>query len=129
MKKIATSILLVIYFVVSSGFVVNLHYCMDEYYSWELGDDENESCDQCGIKTTQSSGCCRDEVKLVKIQQDLFQTKSTIYSFALPFLIAYYPLNLLLSSPVRILPNEYPQHIPPLLSKQDTYLANCVFRI
>lgn len=102
---------------------------MDKYHSWELGVDENEKCDQCGMKTTKSSGCCRDEVKLVKIQQDLFQTKSTVFSFALPFLITHYPLNFLLSSPICILPNEYPQHIPPLLGEQDTYLNNCVFRI
>ncbi len=129
MKRVATSILLVIYFVVSSGFAVNLHYCMDKFHSWELGTDENEKCDQCGMMTEKSSGCCRDEVKLVKIQQDVFQSKSTIYSFALPFLISHYPINLLLSSQKLILPKEYFNHTHPLLSKQYTYLSNCVFRI
>ena len=103
---------------------------MDKYHSWELGTDENEKCDQCGMKTGKnSSSCCHDEVKLVKIQQDLFQSKSTIYFFDLPFLLSHYPLNLLLSSQICILPKEYAEHTLPLLSKQDTYLVNCVFRI
>lgn len=120
---------MIIYLLVSSGFVVNLHYCMDKYHSWELGIGENEKCDQCGMKTAKSGSCCYDEVKLIKIQQDLFQSKSILYSFALPFSVLNYPINLLLTSPMGILPQEYPEPIPPLLSKQDTYLNNCVFRI
>ncbi|MFN2437604.1 MAG: hypothetical protein ABR503_00285 [Chitinophagaceae bacterium] len=102
---------------------------MDEYYSWELGTDVDEECDQCGMKTKKSDGCCRDEVKVIKIQQDLFKSKSTIYSFASPLLIFHQPLNLLLATHKITLSKESLFHIPPLLTKQHTYISNCVFRI
>jgi hypothetical protein len=42
MKAVLTTILLAVFFV-NTGFVVNLHYCMDRYHSWELGTSEKEN--------------------------------------------------------------------------------------
>ena len=129
MKKPLSILLLVIYFVVSTGFTVNLHYCMDQFHSWELGTAEEDKCATCGMDTTKGSGCCRDEVKTVKLQQDLSQAKSIIAQFSLPVLVTAVSEHLLLpfqNSNPSIIPDDSG---PPLLSKQDTYLNNCVFRL
>jgi hypothetical protein len=66
MKKVLTTILILVYFTVSTGFAVSLHYCMDKLYSAHLGDKVDKVCDRCGMVT--DGNCCRDEVKVVKLQ-------------------------------------------------------------
>src|SRR5215203_1264677 len=88
MKKALSFILIMVYFVVSTGFTVNLHYCMDRFHSWELGPSKQDACATCGMKTSDSDGCCRDEVKTVKLQQDLAQAKYMVAQFSMPVLIA-----------------------------------------
>jgi len=45
MKKAAVSILLISYLAVSSGIVVNFHYCMNKLSSTELFAAEGKKCD------------------------------------------------------------------------------------
>lgn len=77
-----------------------------------------------------SSGCCHDEVQIVKMTDD--QNKTLIASLTIPalqpaiiepsvFLVAHFEN----SEPQR----HFHNHSPPLLSAQDTYLQNNVFRI
>ena len=118
-----------VYFVVSTGFTVNLHYCMDRFHSWELGPTEEDSCATCGMKTSDSDGCCRDEVKTVKLQQDLSPAKYMVAQFTMPVLLTTVSEHLV--APFQnfeetILPDDTG---PPLISEQDTYLENCVFRL
>jgi hypothetical protein len=129
MKKAVALILLLVYFVVSTGFTVNLHYCMDRFHSWELGASEQDACATCGMKTSDSNGCCRDEVKTVKLQQDLSQAKYMVTQFTMPVLITSVSEHLVtpfLNYNETIIPDDTG---PPLLSEQDTYLENCVFRL
>ncbi len=128
MKKGLSIILLLIYFTVSTGFTVNLHYCMDEIQSWELGTIDDEKCDLCGMDT-QDSGCCRDEERVLKLQQDVFKTPAIAYNFSLPILISHTTSYLLLPFQNVKTADQYLSHSPPLINKQDTYLENCVFRI
>ena len=128
MQKAFSSILLIIYFVVSTGFTVNMHYCMDKFHSWELGASEIEKCSECGMET-KANACCRDEVKVVKLQQDVFKAQAIAYNFSLPVLVANTTSFILLPfQNVQLNPVHF-SHSPPLLSKPDTYLVNCVFRI
>ena len=129
MKKALALILLLVYFVVSTGFTVNLHYCMDRFHSWELGASNQEACATCGMKTSDREGCCRDEVKTVKLQQDLSQAKYMVVQFSMPVIIAEVSEHLtapFLNFSTSILPDDTG---PPILSEQDTYLQNCVFRL
>lgn len=129
MKSVLTTILLAVYFIVNTGFVVNLHYCMDRYHSWELGTSEKEKCGTCGMKNSTSNDCCRDEVKLVKLQQDQVQAKALKVHFALPELILNTSSFLILPFQNYTSDSFCPDPLPPLLGKQDTYLKNRVFRI
>lgn len=82
------------------------------------------------METYESNGCCRDEVKLVKLIQD--QNKPELISYAISALkiISVTPSEFIVAA----FENSYKQrhfhnHSPPLLSAQDTYLQNNVFRI
>ena len=76
------------------------------------------------------SGCCRDEVKVIKLVQD--QNTLAIASYDIPALeaIVIAPSEFLISRSFNTEEQRhFHNHSPPLLSKQDTYLQNSVFRI
>jgi hypothetical protein len=101
---------------------------MDRLASVELFSAESSMCNKCGMHK-KSHGCCRDEVKVVKMQVDQQKTQSEV-SFNVPLI-----QSVLLSSFIVKEENDlkgslqWENHIPPLLSMQDTYLQNAVFRI
>jgi hypothetical protein len=126
MKKLLVVILLFVYAVMSTGFVVSLHYCMDQLNSAQLGEATSDKCDRCGMH--KEGHCCWDDIKIVKIQTSHLTPNATI---EIPSLS---PALVILFSNV-IVPvfktgqSNFPiAHSPPI-NKQDTYLTNCVFRI
>ena len=129
MKRALASILLLIYFSVSTGFVVNMHYCMNKFDSVEIGAADSEKCGKCGMHTEDSDGCCRDEVKVVKLQQDEQLAKLLMPSLTLA--LVEMPLSQHLALPfqnfIQAQLLDHPD--PPLRSGQPVYLSNCVFRI
>ncbi len=48
----------------------------EEAGSVHLFETSADVCGRCGMDTHESNGCCRDEVKVVKLEQD--QNKTTI---------------------------------------------------
>jgi hypothetical protein len=130
MKKLLTSIVLICYLIVTLGVVINHHYCMDRLASTQLFATETETCSDCGMHTDESSGCCRDEIKVVKLVQD--QNKVQAATYELP---SIEDLSLIPSVFITALfqnidiESHFHNHSPPLLSAQDTYLQNSVFRI
>ena len=126
MKKFVATIVLVVYAVMSTGFVVSLHYCMDKVNSVELGHSTSDNCDRCGMH--KDGHCCWDDVKVVKIQSSHLNTNTTIEIPSLaPALATDYDYVLIRNFQV-LQANDPIAHGPPL-DKQDTYLTNCVFRI
>ena len=128
MKKLFASILLLVYFTVSTGFVVSVHYCMNKVDSVQLGDTSSDECNKCGMHIESSGGCCKDDVKMVKMQVDQSFAKITVPNFSLP---AVLPLvyDSYFTSYSKSVDESYPLAHSPPLSKQDTYLQNCVFRL
>ena len=128
MKKGIAAILLVLYIAFSSGVVINYHYCMDDFDSAQFGLTNLIYCGVCGMHKAEANGCCNDEVKIFKIQDDQ-QTSAISFKFSPPdAVIADLPVwneTTLINSTHQLFLNN---HSPPL-SKQDTYLQNCVFRI
>jgi hypothetical protein len=130
MKKLLFSISFLCYFAVTSGIVVNSHYCMKQLVSVHLFEKKAKICGKCGMDQHESSGCCRDEVKLVKLEQD-----QNVHAFTLPG-IAALSCQFIMPSEFIVLPfaqdtNErhFQNHSPPLLSEQGSYIENRVFRI
>ena len=82
MKKIAIILLLFVYGFTTVGATVHVHYCMNKFVGWELGDhNEDEKCGKCGMTESKTkNGCCKDEVKQVKLNGDYH--KSAINNLA-----------------------------------------------
>ncbi len=128
MKKGIAAILLVLYVAFSSGVIISFHYCMDDLDSVQLGAAKTEICGKCGMHQEDGNACCNDEVKIFKIQDDQ-QSSAINFKFssvdaAIAILPVFDNINFVNSAHQPFLKN----HSPPL-SKQDTYLQNCVFRI
>jgi len=129
-KKIITSIALACYLLVSIGVVINHHYCMKQLASTQLFAAAKAVCGKCGMHTKKSNGCCHDEVKVVKLEQD--QNTFSAASLSIP------SLDILSITPSQFITTDFfnnsgqahfHNHSPPLLSEQDTYLQINVFRI
>jgi hypothetical protein len=130
LKKFTIAILSVYYLAVACGITVNFHFCMGHLASVEVFAKTQKKCGRCGMEIHKSNGCCHDEVEVVKLQAD--QQKTAIASYDIAAI-----------EPVEIIPSEFiaahfynideqrhfHNHSPPLLSAQDTYLQNNVFRI
>lgn len=128
MKRLAATLLALIYFSVSSGMVMNMHYCMGKLSSVKLAVLPAAKC-ACGKKSEKKS-CCRTEVKLVKVEDAQQKAVVADVSFELSIAAPVTGLNFLhtsfYSGDISVISHA---HAPPLLSEQDTYLQNCVFRI
>ena len=69
-KRILTILLAFVYLLVSSGVIMELHHCMGKLAGSSVsffGKQQNDKCDNCGMEDKKND-CCKDEVKLVKIQ-------------------------------------------------------------
>jgi hypothetical protein len=130
MKKLTVIILLICYLAVSAGVIVNFHYCMDRLASAKLYEQKSKKCGQCGMHTEDSNGCCRDEVKIIKMDDD--QQVNFGFSYSLPAIesFSHKTSEFIITSFYNVpLLRHYQNHSPPLLSAQDSYLQNSVFRI
>ena len=128
MKKGIAAILLVLYVAFSSGVVISFHYCMDDLDSVQLGTAKTEICGKCGMHQEDGNACCNDQVKIFKIQDDQ-QSSAINFKFSevdagIAMMPVFDNITFINSAHQPFLNN----HSPPL-SKQDTYLQNCVFRI
>ena len=130
MKKALFAIAVLCYFTAASGVVVNSHYCMKRLVSVKLFGGKSERCGRCGMKMHKNSGCCHDEVKVVKLKQD--QTKFSAAGYDIP------SAEQIVSTPSAFIitsfyndggQRHFQNHSPPLLSAQETYLQINVFRI
>jgi hypothetical protein len=129
MKKALASIVLFVYVVFSCGLIVNLHYCMGTLDSIALFSAQKDECSQCGMPVTDKTECCKDEVFFFKLNDE---QKTSSVSFSIPDAkaIADFSFDLIWASigqQARV--KHLNSHSPPLLTEQDTYLHNCVFRI
>jgi hypothetical protein len=128
MKKAAASILLLLYLLVSTGFVISVHYCMDKVDAVELGHVATKECGKCGMYLENNDDCCKDEVKVVKMQVDQLVAKLVNADFFLP-LIAFNTTEHLFTPIFNTIEKAEPVAHGPPLSEQDSYIKNRVFRI
>jgi hypothetical protein len=103
---------------------------MKRLVSIHLFETKAKVCGLCGMDFHDSEGCCRDEVKVIKLVQDQVKIPVTLYQ--IPSVEAIAPVNSVDNFFVLELNNNqrhFYNHFPPLLSAQDIYLQNNVFRI
>ncbi|MDB5249252.1 MAG: hypothetical protein JWQ40_3646 [Segetibacter sp.] len=131
MKKLTLILLLLIYGVSSSGMSITVHYCMSEVAGWKLsGKTSSSLCASCGMEEEGNKGCCRDETKIIKSENDQQRVEMFFDSHKVPVTLissnySDYNLNCL-SNTIEELPCS---HAPLCKLKVPVYISNCVFRI
>lgn len=131
MKKFLASILAVLYFATTAGATVHLHYCMGKMVEQNLWHEQKKTCSKCGMENSQQdNGCCKDEHKQVKVENDHYASAVVFHSMqlasaALPVTFLEIP-DIAFSS----ITEENPTgHAPPRSSGIALYKRICVFRI
>jgi len=116
-----------LYVTLTSGVMVNIHYCMGRLSSVDYGHESTRGCDKCGME--QKKGCCHTEHKLIKADQEHLAVNS------LPSLSEW----IAEASPVysffpdynyRNRDHHYSRyHSPPDPRAESIHVYNCVFRV
>lgn len=119
----------VLYTLITSGFTVNLHYCMGELASVDLHDSHDESCGKCGMPV--KGDCCNDESRLLKVDDSQLAAKAfaglTQSITAVP--VSLQPIWL---QPAAVFPALHawaPLHAPPLIPAVSLFTSHCAFLI
>jgi hypothetical protein len=130
MKKVLASITVLCYLLLTTGVVVNYHYCMKRLASVTLYAGETKVCGRCGMGMHQSFGCCHDEVEVIRVNADQNMAQAVVIAPNLTEL-KFSPVSdfLFIDYTNISIGKHHLNHSPPLLNSQDTYLQNCVFRI
>jgi hypothetical protein len=79
-KKVLATILAFLYLATSTNAAITIHYCMGKVYSVDLV--AKDKCSKCGMKS--GKGCCKDQVKLVKIQDAHQLSGKVISTYSFP---------------------------------------------
>ena len=130
MKKVTVFILALLYITTSSGVTINMHYCMGKLVDLNFSHNKDQNCSNCGMKETESNGCCEDEKKFLKIDN---AQKIADAAYQLPLFTSPALTNLFLefsSVSVPSIMEEHPLNNSP--SRQQglpLFILNCVFRI
>lgn len=132
MKRIFTTILAFLYLATTTGATVHMHYCMDKLVELNLWHSEEEQCSKCGMEKSQQSdnGCCKDEHKQVKVEND--HVKSTVVFTAMQLAAVALPVSITEVPPVTFfsVTEENPRsHAPPRSGGLAIHKRNCVFLI
>lgn len=120
------AILAFLYLTITSGVVVNWHYCMGDLSSIEIGARNSDHCDKCGM--ADKKGCCETTYKVFKVDDAHQWAKA---NWELNALAAISPITTQLvpvtySSDKTVL-QQY--HAPPDERLNAIYLHIGVFRI
>lgn len=130
MKKFIATISFLLYLGMTTGVVVNFHYCMNTLASADVFGREAKVCGKCGMDVDSSMGCCRDEVKVIKMEDDHQPAVSLMLAIQAPAIVPTdYSDYFSAFIPEPLPKGSLNNHSPPLLSEQDTYLQNRVFRL
>jgi hypothetical protein len=70
MKKILVLILTFSYLASASGIPVYFQQCMGKTIAWSFTDKEKDQCAMCGMHNSTSTGCCQEQVKVLKVHND-----------------------------------------------------------
>jgi len=131
MKKFFVAILAVLYLTSSSGATVHLHYCMGKLVKLGLSGSAIKKCPKCGMTQSHESaenGCCKDEQKQIKIEQDQKVTNISFnFIHSTPAVLTYFSEQ----SEIKIISNSKsnPDSNAPLRSQASLHILHCIFLI
>jgi hypothetical protein len=125
-KKVLVIILLLIHSAASSGTVLSAHYCMGDFSGLRFGHNNKEvdHCSTCGMK---DMGCCHDEPKVIKLDNNqIQQTSIGLSDFKIPFLP---PAPSYTSFSIVLIKGNFLSKSSSHLGRTPSYVLNCSYRI
>ncbi len=113
---------------VSSGFAMEVHYCMGKRAGVDFYNTENDKCSRCGMKE-KKGGCCNDEHRFYKLA-DAHKNVSNNYNASISKIevvhdVLSFPVNIILLTGKPALFKK----LPPIDSGPPIFIKNCVFRV
>jgi hypothetical protein len=131
MKKILAISVACLYLAITSGLVLQIHYCMGRQVgsSVQFAEAGTHACSKCGMQNAKNK-CCHDEVKFIKLQ-DVHKQVNIDYQLTPPA-VEEQEYNLI--SPLLHFSNDAPivfNNSPPDddTGQPSIFLLNGVFRI
>jgi predicted nucleic acid binding AN1-type Zn finger protein len=129
MKKIFTFILGAFYLLLTSGVIINHHYCMNRLNATEFFAAKNDTCNKCGMQTSDANKCCHDEITMIRLHDDHVASYHSFQLKQILPVVTFTPGVLFASLTNANQESSFIDTSPPIIKGQDTYLQNCVFRI
>ena len=128
LRNLAISLVTFVYFAFSCGVVLNYHICMNTIASVRIYHKTQKKCSICGMQT-KKRGCCRDEVRVVKVNNHYYRPSGTDCKPALELVAAELSEHGIFAASINLTDFSFPQASPPIISEQDLYLKIGVLRI
>ena len=120
-------LLAIVYLGITSGVMVNVHYCMGRIAEVNYGHDDADKCGKCGMD--QKNGCCTTEHKFVKsADEHLFVKSFTNLTPAVAEVTQNF-IQLVAPQPISKTVDYTRYHSPPDKRSNELHLYNGVFRI
>ena len=85
MLRLIGILVALMYMTVTSGVVINIHYCMGDVATVAVGTHSQDKCAQCGMDNT---GCCHDEVQVVKLCTDQYSAQQQAQVLQVPAVLS-----------------------------------------
>ena len=129
MKQFFAILFATLYITLTSGFAVNVHYCMGKLASVDLQEGPADHCGKCG-KPAKGMDCCKDEFKFCKVTETHQAAKALQPGFG-PSTDMQLPVRILPASalPVQEMLNAGRPHDPPDIPSAPIFLRNCTFLV
>ncbi len=74
LKRILTITLLFVYVAITTGLVVEMHYCMGKRINGSVSlvryHDDEHTCGKCGMVVADDSKCCHNEIAIIKVSDN-----------------------------------------------------------
>ena len=126
LKKSITLLVAVAYLMLTSGIVVDLHYCMGKLAAVDFKHSSGKACERCGMT---GNDCCRDEFKVVKLddshQQSAMTAASELVQSPVILLSQAWQSNLS-ETPQQLIPDQFS---PPDIPSRAALPLLCIFII
>ena len=126
-KRFVVTILALIYLTITSGVLINVHFCMGEIASVEYGQDATSACEKCGMES--KAGCCSTEVAFVKVSEQQKSEATTSINTPLPQILHTEYSQQLAVSTLPIAGKSHQAHVSPRYQTESLNVLYRNFRI
>ncbi len=122
MKKVLSVILSILYFSLSSGASVSVHYCGGELESIKINSESEQCC--CGL-TEKANTCCKDHQFVLDIDTDEDITINTNLTLNNVILYTFSNYSIQLFKDIEIVENTFINYKIPPPKLEPIWLFNC----